>query len=76
MIDPIEEIKRLTATPVDTKHGGIWVQGREHERPSVRIDLRSFPERSLGSIFMFSPEEWVRMVEIMREYFRRESVSS
>lgn len=75
MKDPQKEVKRLLENPVHAKNGSIFVD-RSCE-PSVRLDLNPFPGRSFGgSLFMFSPEEWVRVVEVMRAYFKKEKNSS
>jgi len=75
MKDPKKEIEQLLKNPIKTAEGGIFIN-QMHRKPSVQLDLNSFPERSFGSLFMFTPEEWVRVVEIMRAYFSRERKNS
>ena len=71
MRNPQKEVERLSGNPVWTKQGTISVV-----RSSIFLDLDSFPERPNGSLFMFSLEEWVRVVGIMKVYFAREKKNS
>ncbi len=70
MKNPQKEVERLLKNPVRTPQGDIFV-GQARERPSIHLDLNSFPGRPHGSLFMFSPEEWVRAVAIVKVYFTR-----
>jgi len=73
MKDPKKEIEYLKVNPITTDIGGIGVNA-QLERPSIELNLSPFPDRKHGSLFLFSPEEWIRAVELIREYFRQESI--
>ena len=66
MRNPQKEFERLSENPVRTKQGAISTI-----RSSIFLDLNSFPERPEGSLFMFSPEEWVRALAVIRVYLAR-----
>ncbi len=76
MKDSQREVERLSENPVHAEDGSIFVDKSYKNDPSIELDLNAFPGRSFGgSLFMFSPEEWVRVVEVMRAYFKQEGQS-
>ena len=70
MDDPQKVVERLRKNSVSTGSGSLSVM-KTGDQTSVVIQLRSFPDRPLGSIFMLSPEEWVRVEEIIKEWLKR-----
>jgi hypothetical protein len=72
MKDPKTEIEKLLKNPIQTAEGGLFINQMYKLKPSIQLDLNSFHSRPHGSLFMFSPEEWVRVIEIMRAYFSQE----
>ena len=74
--NPSGEVARLRERPIQTDIGGIFVLDLGDERPSVQIGLARYPGRFFGSSYLFSPEEWVRVVELMRKYFEQEKLPS
>jgi len=71
--NPEKEVGHLTASPVSTDEGFVIVNRlMRKEMPVIQLQLNPFLGRSQGSLVFFSPEEWVRVVEVMRAYFAQE----
>lgn len=73
MKNPENEVKKLKEEPIKAEEGSIAVI-TAFERPSIALCLNKFPGRPYGSLVTLYPEEWVRVVEVMREYFKTEEL--
>jgi hypothetical protein len=75
--DSIKEVEDFLRKPVIVNEGTITVCRTDaRQRRAIHLFLKPFEGRiegrTGGSLFSFSPDEWVRVLEVMREYFKQE----
>lgn len=74
MKNPQKAVERLSKEPVKIKEGSLFAIKRR-DGSHINLDLNHFPERPYGSLFMFSPEEFARAVEVIKAYLKQEEQS-
>lgn len=70
MKNPRKEVQRLLKNPVIAAQGAIFVN-QAFKSPFIQLELDPFPGHKHGKTCMFLPEEWARVVKIMKAYSKR-----